>query len=407
MRSKVIGMGMVGVAVIAAMAMLAPTGSALWMNTVALSTGNTFEPAAGSAVVHCNPGDTITFDLISRPSDTNLSVAELRADGTGCNGDGTYSLSEQLVLYDGDDDTEIVIDEDSGLFDWYWADNITNVPGGDDPYIYPESIQTMSFFTNDSNPEDISFYLNWTEKVWAPSVSSQYIGYAYTTMSWSITLTFDEDGIVEYSFPQTRENSNGETLTVALIQHGIAIFDYTEDGNYTYDSFNLTAMEITKYPNVPILTDGDAMFVVTSLKEYAGYSIWTVNFPYDNDELHPWETTVEQVGAYTYQITCEVPINEVDDVEYFWVGSNIQSDTSSAVRIDVGDVQAMFPFPFTPFLVTGIAGMVCLVLADKAANTRKDKAAVWILCAVGVAMLIVAAYIVMQHYWMPSYPRLF
>lgn len=407
MRSKVIGLGMVGLAVMAVMSMCAAPTTALWMNTVALSTGNTFEAADGSEVVHCNPGDTIAFDVVSAPASTNLSKAELRADATSCNGDGDYTVTEQLVLYDGDDDTEIVIDEDHAIYNWFWCDNVTDFIGGDDPYFFPESIQEMYFFTNDSTPDEISFYLNWTEKVWSPAVSSAYIGMAYSTLSWSLTLTFDEDGEVTYEFPQTRINSNEEVLTVAPIYYTVEAFGEEVDQNQTWDSFNLTAQTITKYQNVPILTDGDAMFVVTSLEEYTGYSIFSQNFPYDNDELHPWDTTIEQISATTYRVTCEVPINEVTDVEYFWVGTNIQSDTSSAIRIDVGDVQATYPFPMTPFLVSGIAGMACLVLADKAANSKKDKAAVYILVIIGLALAILAAYIVIQHYFMPSWPRLF
>ena len=393
-KKRILSLGLMAFGTLAVMAMLMPTSSAIWQNIQGNSTGNIFEPVQANAVIHCNPGDKIAFDVVSKPSSTNLSVAEMRAvAGGGCN--GAYTINDELVLFDGDDDTVLPLSPVLGIQTLFWCDNITNPPGGDDP-LYPESIQTMTFHSNDSDIEAKQMHFNWTEAYWVGSVGSHHSAAYYTTGSWATVLEFDADGDCSLTLPQSRQNSNDEKMIVAAIT-------YQFDG---VDTFNLSEMSVTKYTNCPVLTDNDAMFFATTLKEWTD-DYYYDNFPYDSSELHPWKVTITQIDATHYRIETEVPINEISDTSYYGGFTNYQGDMCAAPRIDVGNVQALYPFPITPFLITGIVGFACCVVADKMANTKKDKASVVILVIVGVALIALCVYVAVQFYFCPTWPKVF
>ena len=376
-------------------AMVVPGAMALWNNPLGYSTGNIVQPVSGE--IACEAGDTISFDVESYRPDLNVSIDELRAFPTGgCNG-YPYTIPEQRYFFDGDNTTGQWINARVGsVLNQFWMDNITEP----DDTLYPISIENMWFHTNDSAPEDVFMYLNWTEAVWSPSVSSRYFCMYYTTVDYSLDLVFDADGEATVDFPQTRQNSNDETLTVAMLQYSL------EPGQNDTDAFTpffMDEMSITAFPNVPLLIDSDGSFIVSELIEYTG-SYYYGDFPYDVDELHPWKTTIAQVSGTTYRITAEVPVNE-EDGQLNFCTMNIEGDITSQT-ITVGNKVA-HPFPYVEFLILGTVGAVMLVGADKAANSRKDKAAVYILVMIGVIMLALCAYIVIQHTYMTGWPRVF
>jgi len=379
-------------------AMVVPGAMALWNNPLGYSTGNIVQPVSGE--IACEAGDTISFDVESYRPDLNVSIDELRAFPTGgCSG-FPYTITEQRYFFDGDNTTGQWINARvGGVLNQFWMENITEPQ---DTY-YPMFVQTMTFHTNASTPEDTFMYLNWTTWFWSSAVSSQYFAVPYNfafPTDYSLDVVFDADGYAEVSFPMDKVSSNGALLTEGMIEYSI---EPGQNDTGVFTPFFLDEMSITAYELVPLLLDTDGSFIVSELIEYTG-SYFSGDFPYDRDQLHPWKTNIEQTSSKGYTITTAAPINQEDGQLYFaWF--NAQGDTASQT-ITVGNKVA-HPFPYVEFLILGTVGAVMLVGADKAANSRKDKAAVYILVMIGVIMLALCAYIVIQHTYMTGWPRVF